>query len=393
MSSRKKIQLAAFVLLAFVVLLLVVHVHYRLAVRSYKAELKTKGEVLTVAEAAPKPLPPQDNGAPLFLQAVMPVRTAPILSQNAPRAMRGLTNGHAVIGWAQPDLRTANNLSNSWAELGAELDAIAPQLEQVREALQYSSFSYNLNYQQGFTLMLPQLAKVKGAAQKFSGATLYQLHEKKLDSALVNLRALVALAKVERDERLMISQLVRIAIAHLAFNAAWEALQAPGWTDAQLAQLQADWETIEFINAMENSLVMERAMGEETLEQCRSSGAELDKMLDMFSAAFALMAPAPASSGSVEDLLKGSAGWISRNSQGLIWRAFWSYEDELRYLQMGQIVIEGARMAKTNHSSYAVQAQVDAGFKPFERNHPADEEETFGLNFMPGNGTNIRNLF
>ena len=53
------------------------------------------------------------------------------------------------------------------------------------------------------------------------------------------MRAMLALVKAMRNERLMISQLVRIAMAQYgATGANWEILQSTNLTDEQLAELQ-----------------------------------------------------------------------------------------------------------------------------------------------------------
>ena len=50
-----------------------------------------------------------------------------------------------------------------------------------------------------------------------------------------NLRAMLALVKAMRDERLIISELVRIAIASMGVGANWEFLQSTNLTDEQLS--------------------------------------------------------------------------------------------------------------------------------------------------------------
>jgi len=52
-----------------------------------------------------------------------------------------------------------------------------------------------------------------------------------------------------------------LAMAQIACNTTWEALQAPGWNEEQLHRLQQKWESTRFVEPMEDALVMERAMG------------------------------------------------------------------------------------------------------------------------------------
>ena len=94
------------------------------------------------------------------------------------------------------------------------------------------------------------LAQSKRAAQRLEAAALCDLHQGDTASAVKNLRAMLALVKAMRDERLVISELVRIAIAQIALTANWEILQSPNMTDEQLAELQRDWMGLDFIHGM-----------------------------------------------------------------------------------------------------------------------------------------------
>ena len=92
------------------------------------------------------------------------------------------------------------------------------------------------------------------------------LHEGDTASAVKNLRALLALTKALGEQRYLISELVQIAIAAMAVPMNWEVLQSPNVTDGQLAQLENDWNALDFIQADENAMEMERAM--RTDERC-----------------------------------------------------------------------------------------------------------------------------
>ena len=80
------------------------------------------------------------------------------------------------------------------------------------------------------------------------------------DYHLTDTRALVVLGNALRDERLVISQLVGIAIEHIAFATTWAVLQSTNVTEGQLATLQAQWDKIEPSRCMRGALDMERAM-------------------------------------------------------------------------------------------------------------------------------------
>ena len=121
-------------------------------------------------------------------------------------------------------------------------------------------FDERLDYHAGFTLPLPHLARFKGLAQRFNAAAASALHAGQREEVLANLEAILTLNRAMEHERLFISQLVRQAIAAIAFGTTWQFLQERDWTDAQLARLQHAWQLQEFVAACGHALEMERAM-------------------------------------------------------------------------------------------------------------------------------------
>jgi len=75
------------------------------------------------------------------------------------------------------------------------------------------------------------------------------MRQGRLEEALQNLEALVALARMERDEYTLVAQMIRVAVAGLGLSVTWDALQAPGWTEPQLERLQRAWEPVDLVEA------------------------------------------------------------------------------------------------------------------------------------------------
>jgi hypothetical protein len=103
----------------------------------------------------------------------------------------------------------------------------------------------------------------------------------------------VTLTARQSPEPLIICQLVRQACAALAFNTTWQALQADGWNDAQLASLQAAWQQCDFVKDMSFAMEVERSVTLDFYRQIRESRAKLDfvvqqhqKMHEMTEGAF-----------------------------------------------------------------------------------------------------------
>ena len=107
--------------------------------------------------------------------------------------------------------------------------------------------------------LLPYLADLKNLATTFGVATVLALHDRKQDAAWTNLLAVTCLATAYSPEPIEVSQLVRFGCMGIACDATWSALQAPGWTEAQLALLQRRWETLELWGHLPETAAYSRA--------------------------------------------------------------------------------------------------------------------------------------
>jgi hypothetical protein len=157
------------------------------------------------------------------------------------------------------------------------------------------------------------------------------------------------LVKSIESQKLIIAQLVRLACAQIAFTVTWEALQAPGWTDDQLRELQSAWQSIEFPRAMSDSFEMERDMMLEYFNQLRNSAPARKKVMDLME------------SPNAQEFLgqTPTRSFVLRYLHIPIWRAAWTDQDELRALDRWQAVIEADRVACTN-SCKAAKPLFDA---------------------------------
>jgi hypothetical protein len=122
------------------------------------------------------------------------------------------------------------------------------------------------------------LVQQRRAAQWLSGDVVGALHRQELDRAQVDLHSLTQLIHLHEDDPMLISHMIRIAIAGLALLDTWEALQAEGWSEEALASLQKDWEPVELTGGFESSLVGERAFGVAIVSYMRtgSSGGRMN---------------------------------------------------------------------------------------------------------------------
>lgn len=337
------------------------HLKAKRALINYQKQLIARGEKLSVEEMTPKPVHPVQNGANAFWRALTSMNAPQqIFMTNPPSGMTMVAPGKARVGWAQPNIRS-REATNEWADADVIVTNLSPGLKTLEELIDRPNLDFNVNYGMGFSAPLPNLAQTKGAAQKLYYAALCDLHRGDAESATRRLRALLAISQGLADERLVISQLVRIAITAIGSTGTWELLQSPGVTDAQLAQIQDDWSRLEFSITAENALAMERGMGLMTADQMRESSAEFRKM----ASGFAWPPAATATPGNdwfdqAEQLAKDTWDKGRLKAKETAWRFSWSYTDQLRTLKGLQAMIEATRAARTNGNYHASAQELES---------------------------------
>ncbi len=361
MSRRRKILIFVAIVLVAAVLIPVIH-HYQLraATEAYIAQLKAQGEPMELAQVIPPPMPPEQNGVPFVTNALVSLRYESIAGSNTPPAMHMISPGKAIIGWQQPKIMGYSG-TNTWQDLGRELSAAEGDLDSFQNLTNHPILDFNLDYEKGFDLLLPYLASLKRSAQWLSAAALYDLHEGDPKSACVDLHIMLAIAKGESDERTLISQLVRIAITAIDANATWEILQNPNVSEDDLAQLQQDWQSLEFISPLEQSLKFERVSELQEFAETRTSAEKFNKLWGYF---YAPDAPKPDISQFGVPIRRSL---FLRKLDRIRWRWFWSYQDEFYGLHGYQIVIDATRMTETNRFYLSAESFLNTNLTQLNR--------------------------
>ena len=354
MNLRNKIRLTVGIVFGVAILVPVIH-HYQLrwALHSYVAELKSRGEPMDVAQVLPPPVPPEKNGADALRQADAAfnetLRTkGSFFNTNSVYGMTPVAPGRAMIRWQQPDFRDSSGRV-SWPEIAAAVDASANGFALLHQIIDKPAFDFQFNYGSGFDgfdMNKLYLANSKRAAQRLGTAVLCDLQRGDTASAVTNLRTMLVLSKAMAGERLLISELVSMAIVQMTVTANWELLQSTNVTDEQLTQLQKDWADMDLIHSEENALAMESVMSRMTAEQWRNSNAKFQEYLNMGSEVNGFK------------VQKSFFDEIRAETVSFEWRYWWSYPDELKMLKGHEILRETSRMIETNHSfQAAVTAQ------------------------------------
>ena len=332
-----------------------------MALNRWQAEMRAKGERLTLAEIAP---PPPTNSACLVLSPQEAAsRLASVASSfDPPPAMRYVAAGKAQALWQTGSWKPERQRTNSWAQSSRAIERAMPAIEQVRADLTNQAFVVRLDYDQGFTMMLPHLAAYKGAAVTLKTATQLALREHRLDLATEDLVAMAALADLSKSEGLLINELVRDAIAAIGVGVLWEALQAEGWSDAQLAAVQIAWQKPEFMRGMARAFEVERGVGSLVYDRRRYSFGELCELQNGWIASSVPSGNGADQSGWFGELLRPvvESGIRFRYLVGLfIWRVAWVEQDQLRHQQVLQQAMDRMRRAASEKRFWREPRRAD----------------------------------
>jgi hypothetical protein len=275
--------------------------------------------------------------------------------------------GKAMVGWRQPEIISwpvsgdpSNSFSacitNSWNDIQKELEENKHALDLLHQMSARPQLDFGVNYYNFASFNLNYLAKIKGAELFLSAAAISDLNRGHTASSVTNIHAMLAIVNACKDERMIISQLVRFANTAIASVPQWEVLQTTNLTDSELGLLQHDWESMEFIKPMEKAFEMDRLWGIANIQNLRTSNSpSLSLSIGLF--------PSPGSGAGSSvgffDEIKQFGQAARRKTSDVLWRVSWSYKDELRIMQGDQVTIECLRRIETNGYFQAALTEKD----------------------------------
>jgi hypothetical protein len=286
----------------------------------WKRELRIKGEKLLVSELTPGPIV-SNAMIPRLTQALDELGRSPPLIP----LMRIVSAGVA---------HAAAKRTNSLPSMHNLVDEKAVQLATIRAAVKLRprdmGWDYtNWNTYPGGT----PLIKIRESAYWLASTMLIELDRARRVEALTNLLSLLDLAHCHEHEGTLVSQMIRVAVAGMAFAASWEALQFTGWTDAELAQLQSSWEQLAMSKPLEFALQMERATALMYFE--RGNRGETN--------AVGLIAPVAS---------------FAEGFYAPLWKMALSKDDELHYLRTIQNFLDALRAGRESRSSVEFEKRM-----------------------------------
>lgn len=254
----------------------------------------------------------------------------------------------------------APNQTYTWQELKQVLQQSQPALQHLRELMKDPPAGGNYDVAARLENdSLPNFASLRVLAQTLQASALNQLHNGHLNEATADLEALLAFRKLGEQDPTLVSFMIRMAIMGLSVDVCWDALQADGWTEPQLAALQSKCLAVtNVLSQLPRVLEAERIARIYQLNWFRAhSYHEWVARYQELYAGFGVKLSATDASGPVRVWRE----WIFHP----LWRFAWADQEELKYLQDVQPEVAALResphrlsyswlMEKTatNHKNY-----------------------------------------
>ncbi len=331
----------------------------------YEKELRAKGEELSVEDLMPPRLASDENGAAAFLTAASRLSNSPVLP--APCSLtRFVAPAKARVRWLEPE-PDDDQSTNTWRALGRQIEAVRVHLTEVEKSLQRPRFDFGTKYGPRHDKEeMPHLPKVRRVASWVEAAALWELRENNCVEALNHIQNLVILSGTLKDEPLVLSQSVRLGVARMGLRATWEALESPGWTEAQLAGIQALWQTNFYAEDMLRSLEMERAIFAQTLDLLQQGDPLVTEEFFL------------PSECAEPDMLDR---YMTVHVTAPLWTEIWGEQAKLHFLQQSQEMLEGGRRALETRNVTDWRAGC-AGFNNWQNSSGSYDMVRFWPSFM-----------
>ena len=196
---KKILKWAGIVIGGLLILSIIIHTVLNIVwgreLRAKLAELKAKGEPITIAEIRPAPVPDKENAAVLYNKVFMLMTSGEGGKPYIPNKEGGKEN--KTIGIIE-DVLFYSDISKWTEKQRQEVPKLvnSPDMQYIYALLEQASkrpeCNFNLKYEDGASMLLPQLAKTRSLARLLCTKALIEADAGKTDKAfetiLVGLR-------------------------------------------------------------------------------------------------------------------------------------------------------------------------------------------------------------
>ena len=202
--------------------------------------------------------------------------------------MRRAGPDSAIVTWQERSLVNAG-VAYVWTDSAMADEFNDPDFVEARAGAYSQPIRFNLDASKGMAMRLEHLTDMQLFSKDLGAAMVVDLHNEDRVRAWTNLVASTHLITAWDPEPTEASQAVRSTLVSMTFQATWEALQAGGWSDEQLAALQQDWEPVDFFKNMPETIAFKRAAA---VDACENQRKEMRAMMPI-GEAFKEMANSP----------------------------------------------------------------------------------------------------
>jgi len=207
-----------------------------------------------------------------------------------PNLMEPTGSNRVIVVWEQESSRPQSpswpgTSEFTWEHFRQAINQREPQIDAACAAILSGPIQFDLDASDGNYMKLPHLALLKDLTQTLTKRAMLALHDGNREATWSNLMATTRLVTTWNPEPAEISHVVRFDNAKLVFNATWQVLQTNGWADDQLARLQHEWETADFLRSLPEIQAFRRASDVQEFEhdvmasQTRDAGMYEDERL------------------------------------------------------------------------------------------------------------------
>lgn len=249
--------------------------------------------------------------------------------------------------------------SRSWSQLEAAVTKGTVPLRRLRELIRQapSAMAGEITHRMATDDFFNYSGSRRGA-QTLHAAVIIELHRGNRDAALENLLSMLALTRLYSDEPTLVNYMIRVAILGLSLDACWDALQEPGWSDSQLAQLQHAVDSTRMLQQLPHVVKAERAARLASWKILRSHSYQywMNRYGDL-GKGFGITFP---------DSTRGQLAqrWTEWGFHPL-WQYAWADQEELHYLQHSQTTLTAVSDSIGQRSWQHLQKSIEA----IERNY------------------------
>jgi hypothetical protein len=260
---------------------------------SYKREMEARGVKFDLVSLIPPPVPDAQNFAttPLFKkffdllnkdQRTEFEQYQKELSQRINLFAQATDKKSPLLG----DWRVGKHVNlTEWGEYLGQPDILQalkkfdPAMDEISVASRRPYSRFPIQFEKGFSLKLPHLQTLNQLTRLFTLRALAELSDGQTDRAMSDVKTILQLANSVKDEPILISQLVRIAILHHGLQVVWEGLAAHQWSESQLAALQSVFQNTDILTQGYRSLQGERVIGTDLFQQMMTDRRGLEAVV------------------------------------------------------------------------------------------------------------------